>query len=715
MDAPAPLSMVALLVKFKNLMLLLFQPRHLTNVRWADILSDSSWNAVDFKSRFYRVYLRWSSKYRFHPQQMNYNAARNIDPNEELARRMAAHGTGEYYKALPSSLNASGIDKSADLTTHQQCESLGDLLQVVESLAKLTSHENGELAAEVFAKGLTREVLVDNDEDWEKLRVQLRDNDPNVQLGPDADAKRVLPVAVSYKSGDETFIENVVIRPRGGVIDDELRKALEDSKMESKKKRATDFVNDHRWDQLVRGVREYARAKKYAKISLWVDRVRNIGRSPEEKDDMYNKLNWTEVGLYAYMLMPTMRVFCRTEHEYETAFWRSVEMTLAVSGKGLICDDYMLRHYDILNYDHTLYHRLRNGIIVLGGTNKYVRSTILAFATMIITDGLSISKSNEHPETISSIVQWKSWAIRSIAQDAFYALAPAVPVRNKPPSVDFNAFKLLSSWEHDLCHSEQLVGGSYLNVTLERSQSWGRASPWNGVSEWIGMVQDAYFMDKESREDVLNYLNQNVIMKMYAAPSGHTVSQIRLQDGRGSTLKSLVVETSRFSTATHGQAIAVADATGHHGESIIPRYLRFRRNPDGDQQWCHGKFGRLERVILPMSVGLSWSARLFVGLALLVLNIALGVVTKGVFVGIFVVFCSLIWTYSVFVRYTSPLSPVSQGTMVHWWASRWPWADYSDVGEALFHNVLLHSLFGSGIKKKYRRVRTSDYRSIQWH
>lgn len=675
-----------ILVKIMNLCLFIFSPRKVTNARWADIVTDSSWRATDFlKNQMFRVYLRFSAKYKFHPQQMLLNAYRNMDPVESLAARMAALGTGEYYKALtPFTGSAVAANFAADLSMHRDSENLAGVMNTFTSLAAATSEENGSLATQLMWSGLSREIEVEDDGDWESFRQQLRQMSPDSKMDPKSDLQSILPLAVSYRGKEETFITKVSISKRGAGASEDV---TEEAEITEKVTRTMDFLDDRRWDQVKRGARVYAELKKYKKCCLWVDRLVMLGRDKDERARIYSTLNWSEFGVYPYVVMPSIRLYDPIEVEFGTDFWRKVESTLAVAGKGLICDDYMIRKYDgAIYYDGSIYKRMGNGMMMLGGSSTYLRSTILALATMIMTDGVTISKSNEDKRTISSIVYWKSWAIRCLSKEAF-AHAPAVPVPNDPPTVDLSVFRFLTAWEFALCRCVELTGSSYLDMSYQRAMSWRKSSSWSGISEWIGMVSEAYKMDKDNEQLVLSYLAQGVKIKMFAAPSGHTVARLTLKNGIEAPMKSLVVETSRFSTIHEGHVLAVADATGLGANRIMPWYLRQVPNPDGDQkvEITNGevvysyKNMRLEFVF---NIWFKW----------------IGIVI-GHCLMLFFSFGLWIFIVALYVAYKI-------------W--KWPWADFNDVGEALFDNVLLDSLYGSGIKSIYRRVRTTGYRDIAW-
>lgn len=363
---------------------------------------------------------------------------------------MATNGNAEYYRAL-SSLNpeAHCENITADLSTHEQSESLGDMIRAVSELAAVTSDDYAQLAADSVTQGLTREVLVDDFADWQLLREQIRSISLDLKLNRDLESREVLPIAVSYKAKEETFIQRVTLLRHNETMDEEMREEVE---IMQRPIRSSEFLNDRRWYQLQRASQEYARSKGYRKVCFWIDRIMKIGVSKKMVSERQNKLNLDEYGLYPYMLMATVRMYDPSETEFGTSFWRKVEAVLTISGKGLICDDYMMRKYDkTIYYDHTLYRRLRNGIIMIGGKTMFIRSTILALETMIIVDGVAITKANEHPKTIESMVQWKSWAMKCIVQEAF-ARRPAVPISNVPLLVDEEAFKFSSSWEYMLCN-----------------------------------------------------------------------------------------------------------------------------------------------------------------------------------------------------------------------------------------------------------------------
>lgn len=68
-----------------------------------------------------------------------------------------------------------------------------------------------------------------------------------------------------------------------------------------------------------------------------------------------------------------------------------------------------------------------------------------------------------------------------------------------------------------------MTNSSYLDMTMQRSMQWSKPSTWSGVSEWIGMVGSAFFMEDKNRKAVQAYLASNVTVDMHVAPSGHTV------------------------------------------------------------------------------------------------------------------------------------------------------------------------------------------------
>ncbi|CDF37279.1 unnamed protein product [Chondrus crispus] len=274
--------------------------------------------------------------------------------------------------------------------------------------------------------------------------------------------------------------------------------------------------------------------------------------------------------------------------------------------------------------------------------------------------------------------------------------------RQEAFTIGMESFQTIAFWESIVSRSKALVGQSYLDMSIQRSVEWRSSSQWDGVIEWTGMVGSSCWI--QDREEIVEFLTRQSEIRLYVTPSGHVASTVELTSPVNSHKRALVVDLSRFSTATDGYVTAVAEATGLWGKSVTPWYLRDRVDPDNDQK---GEISEEKLIFTYEAMKREHVARSFliwVGLPVLVLVLA--VAMSGVVRVLFLVvlaFMGLVIISHLFPHFPLHFSP------------RWPWVDEHDVGEALFDNLLLHCLFRSGIKTHFRLLKTVPYNQIKWN
>lgn len=742
---------VDLIVKYKNCQLLLWNPRKFTNLRWADSVKDHMIAGQLFaKDQFYKVYQRVSPKYLYHPLQTWNNLVRRFNATAFLRDSMQVEGTKMFYH-LVCGRSIGNEEKGkkegasmefisdVDLTTLKQIQTIKSAADFCfeQTLRATGKRECATMARTCFVRGFSRPIDVNDYEDWKRFRTEMRDGchvaakiidnqEHNyASLQSQGQEHREILVAVSYKA------KEVKISRRIFDLDEEGNRKDDKGTLQQEEERLTqDFVNDLRWEQMIRICRQIAKDRHIPRVRLWIDRLVMYGLEKEEKKRRYGKAKWWDFGLLAYGMCPVARLYEADEKYFGTDFWRKLEAVMGVAGVGLFMDDYMLRKYDLtIFYGPSIYRRMGNGIGQIGGQGTYVRAVSLAVATAVLTDGLTVRGLNEDKRTKQAIIGWKAWALDTIAEGAYSSSYPALlRERATPLEMTMERFRTIVLWESFVSTSACLEGNSYLDMSFQRSKEWGAGGTWDGVIEWTGMVPNAVSVSPRVRAEIEAYLTDRVRAETWTATSGHSAALLELEDQmdlramqlrrqlqplalprgkarsqrtptRVSLKRTLAVGLTRYSSSSHGHVVAVAEATGLWGERILPWWLRHYPLPESDQEPVWDNTNGFEVIYHPMRVVICCSTRNWIFITLLVSLLVLSFMYAGFLFYLFpflflYLCCALLWRC----------------------LPEWPWGDSSDFGEAVFDNLLMHGLYGAGIKVlHYRRLVPVSYNQIEWN
>ncbi|CDF32694.1 unnamed protein product [Chondrus crispus] len=688
-----PYRIVDYLVVLMNFLCFMGKRRKLSNFRYANTARDWVASVQHFsKIQFWKVYGRVSARYNYHPQQRFHNAMRKFDASEHLAAQMAQTGNAAFYYNV---CDRSGIAKTNYAVDLTKISDLNTIKASADYLFQEVRARNGVESANAaqgcFMRGFSRAIKVSDPSDWNSFRNEIR---AYQRVNDDLIGKKeddALLIALSYKGKDENINRRMrIIKPDGSP--DEESGVL----MQEKVQRESDFVDDFRWSQVVRSCIAMARTQGKSHVRIWIDRLVMMGVEKEEISRLYGLSPWEEFGLLPYALCPVIRVFSGGEVYYGTDFWRKLETVLGVAGRGLVVDDYMLRKYDrTIFYSPSVYERLADGVSCIGGKGLYVRSTTLALATAILTDGVSVRKSNEDLRTKAGAIAWKAWALRTIAEGAYSKAHPSMMAGQEAFTIGMESFQTIAFWESIVSRSKALVGQSYLDMSIQRSVEWRSSSQWDGVIEWTGMVGSSCWI--QDREEIVEFLTRQSEIRLYVTPSGHVASTVELTSPVNSHKRTLVVDLSRFSTATDGYVTAVAEATGLWGKSVTPWYLRDRVDPDNDQK---GEISEEELIFTYEAMKREHVGRIFLR----------WVIPPLIFLDVILYVPSYLRVYFASLAALTVLA-----IMCYYFVPSWPWVDKHDVGEALFDNLRLHCLFHSGIKTHFRLLKTVPYNQIKWN
>lgn len=703
-----------ILAKVMNCGRLIMHPRRFTNGRWANSARDrTESDQVLHPLQWSKVYMRQTTRYKYHPQQRFKNLMRCFNPKAILVSDMQKYGRHVFYQMVCNVLMPETSHMAPpDLTR------LSDLCTVNRSADYLfndfkfrRSEKVAVQARACYVNGFSRPVRVNDLEDWQSLRDQLIASEVVAQQGtekiPD---EEVLPIAISYKGTDMRIQRRMIICNEDG-------SPVEGEGLLSYNERievTEDFVNDFRWRQVIRTSQEVARIRNVSYVRIWIDRLVMWKKSPEERADIYKVLKWQDFGLFAYFVCPVVRVYDNDEREYGTDFWRKLEAVLGVGGCGLFMDDYILRTFDeSLFYDSEAYTRLRNGVCFLGGDSEYLRAVTLSLATALLTDATSTRGAHEDPRTTSAISGWKAWALRTIGEGA-YSMEHAPIMREEDAfPVGMSQFRTIAFWESFVCSSVYLEGNSYLDMSIQRSEETRPRLHWDGIIEWMGMLDDSCKVVEEA--EIRQFLDSHCEISSWTATTGHTGVILKLRDdservgkveGFGKLRRSLVAELAPFSSSRRGQITKIGEATGLHGRKVLPWWISHVPNPDRDQTAAFNIFDTVVFVHKNMEISICLP------------------VNRKAFLFIFAVIMQ--WVGAAFLRkqiggnWAWYLIPGVQTVLLmiqlifpQLW--NWPWEDHNFIGEALFDNLILHSLFKSGIKEQqYRKLEDVTYNDVQW-
>lgn len=691
---PPAITITDIVIKLMNLWMFSFQPRKISNFRWANSVRDAFFFLGEFAGgQFTKIYGRISTKHKYHKLQRYHNAIRQFDVTDGLGAQMMNSGNQAFYQTVAGQADFSGFRYlEADLTRLSDISTATTSGKYVYNEMCARKGPKAALAARnSYVRGFSRVVNASDFSDWTRLREELRSSQHLGAGAEDPIGDNVTLVAVSYKG------KEVKITRRMHLLDEETGEPVEGEGIMQQEKieMTSDFVDDFRWSQLVRSCVAIAHRKGTDRVRLWIDRLVMMGFSDEEKKRIYGLVNWEDFGLFAYAVCPVVRLYDAQEPYYSTDFWRKLETVMGVAGKGLILDDYMLRKYDrTIFFGPAIYERLDNGLSLLGGGGIYIRSVTLALATAVLTDGVTVSAANEDIRTKRATVAWKAWALRTIAEGAYSKQHSSMLTQEDAFTVGYRQFMNIAFWESMVSRCPALTGNSYLDMSFQRSMEWRKSACWDGILEWIGMLGDSCKI--HDRPEITQFLTQQAEMKLYVSTTGHVASLITLSSSDIRDKRTIVVDLARYSTARHGHVTAVGEATGLFRGPLLPWYLRFDPDPDNDQKVSVTSDG-LEYDYEQMKVEFSWMP-IMRKILLVVVHLVLLVV---MFINkALIIIVLMLWfiTAMLYFCYCRP----------------WPWVDQCDVGEAVFDNLLLHGLYDAGIKKQYRKLKIAPYDQIGW-
>lgn len=694
---------VDILIKLMNFNLLLFKPRKFSNFRWANAVKDHINIVQEFtRGQMFKVYGRITSRYKFHKLQMYINLPRRFNATIDLQRRMSAEGNAAFYANVCGSPLTRAPSRRIDLTRIDQLTTRATtaeyLAQQIRSYAtgpKVDQKITRAMAS--FARGFSRPVVAEDFTDWEMLRNEIRRREHvGVRQGglfDDDSPNDVVLVAVSYKNKEVKIMRhlNAVDEDgnplEGSQVANELEWAAETIEL------TWSFFDDFRWSQLIRSCAEIARKRQCRRVRLWIDQLVTMGFEPEEKKAVYTEADWSDFGTFAYVVCPVVRLYERNEPDFNTDFWRKLETVMGVAGCGIYVDDYVLRKYDkSLFYGPEVYSRLQNGISCIGGNGVFVRAVTLAVATALLTDGLSVSQANEDKRTAKDASSWKAWALRTISEGAYSSDHSSIMCSEDPYTIGLAEFKRIVFWESYVSNSNFLEGCSYLDSSFQKSMAWKKFMTWDGVVEWVGMMSTSCIV--QERESIMDFLTQSCRYQLWTTTSGHVAALMNLTGEKSTFKRSIAVDLARYSSARKGHVTAVAEATGLWGETLLPPFLTFIPDADVDQTaTIEDGVIHYEYKDIPVSCNCCKICKKGFGLLFILLLISIFVPP---FWAIFVLV--LIFKFFGCCKVTN-----------------WPWCDFTDVGEVVFDNLLMHGLFKSGIKEaQYRRLRVVPYKEIVW-
>lgn len=756
------------LIRILNLIRFLFIPRNRSNFRWANVFKDRFDYVRDLaEDQFTTIYGRITARYNYHSQQRFHNAPRKFNLSEELKNSMAeAKSSKPFYQAIGDQSFEKRPFPKPDFTKLSDIDDVSSSADYLyKELLAIRGENIASVARKCYVRGYSRPILASSHDDWEKFREELFNTagEDSVHLGAglENDGDDVLPLAISYKSKEVKISRRMrKIDKDGKVVEDEGLLLQTDKQM------TDDFLQDFRWSQLVRSCMELAYQADKSHVRLWIDRLVMMNVSRDERKRIYEIVHWQEFGLFAYAVCPVIRLYEREEPYFGTDFWRKLETVMGVAGNGLVADDYMLRKYDhTIFFGPDLYTRLPNGLCIIGGEGVYLRAVTLALATALLTDGISVSQANEDMRTKKAASSWKAWALRTIAEGAYSRNHTSMlPVDQEPMEVTLEIFEVILFWESMVSKCDALEGHSYLDMSIQRSKEWRKNSSWDGVVEWVGMIRDSCKISASERAKIMAYLNMRTSTDTRIGTTGHTGCILDAVSQDGNHKRSLVVSLSRFSRPRRGHVTAVAEATGLWRERILPWYFKFEVDPDKSQSSYINDKGRVVHERKDLEVEFRWNPILR-ALLLLTLFLATFIIVAveddkltrsakllRLFLGLGGTFLlskgsldlsttpngdssnavkniiqvsGLVIFYTAFFLFAQVASKAAflvvwigiwiiGGFLFFLHVKAWPWVDKTDVGEALFDNLLLHSLFRSGIKRQYKRLRSIDYEDICW-
>eukprot|EP00177_Eucheuma_denticulatum_P002030 GFKZ01003635.1.p1 GENE.GFKZ01003635.1~~GFKZ01003635.1.p1 ORF type:complete len:806 (+),score=56.02 GFKZ01003635.1:42-2459(+) len=764
-----------------NFFYLAFKPRTLTNFRWANTLHDKfAFVGYFAPNQFAEIYGRVTARYKFHPQQRFRNSIRRFNLSAHLEQVMRQEkSVCPFYRAvcnrdshIDPEVVAPDFTKLSDISS---VTSSADYLH--EELCARRNRAVADIARSCYVRGYSRSILVDSHEDWEKFRNEIRSRSHvhetkqpgsekldlhgvHLGAGEEVDDGQILLLAVSYKAKD------VKISRRMRTIDAE-GELLRDNQdfLQMDQQLTADFLEDFRWSQLVRSSSELARVHGKTKVRLWIDRLVMMGVSGAKRKSIYSSTKWEDFGLFAYAVCPVIRLYDKQEPHFNTDFWRKLETVMGVAGRGLVVDDYMLRKYDhTIFFDPEMYSRLNHGLSIIGGGGIYLRAVTLALATALLTDGISVSEANEDIRTKRAATKWKAWALHTIGQGAYSShFSSMMSGMVEPYVVTILNFPVIAFWESMVTRCSHLVGTSYLDMSLQQSTKWRKDVRWDGVLEWVGMLQQSCKIHPVEKANILAFLDVRTTINTYVTTTGHSASLIYLHTEDGADKRTIAVNLSRFSLPSSGHVVSVAEATGLWNGPVLPCYLQFKVNPDKYQRARVDSNGELVYEHEQMEIEMVWDPVL-TGLA--IVTISLGTVITAVVKGIsseggsgggpaadallpiieiwavsgLVLLVStgilrspslslilsvteLVLLFFIFLMQVTNLAVFAIIWILAWGLlgsvlilrySGWPWMDRSDIGEELFDNLVLHGLFDSGIKRKYRELHQERYSRVAW-
>lgn len=690
---------IDILIKLMNFWVLLFVPKKRANLRYANIFRDAFDLAQQIETgQLFKVYGRITSRYNYHPLQRFENLLRCFDVVTHLATQMEQAGNFYFYQNVCQTHNAGAdFNYKADLTKIDDINGLSSSGRCLhDQLYPWKGAKAAEEARKCYMRGFSRKVKAQDYNDWEALRNELRSG---IHVGNKdwqniGEENNVLLFAISYKA------KEVKISRKMQILNDDGTPAEDTGVLYQEEQQLTmDFLDDFRWSQVVRSCMTYAQGRGIGAVRIWIDRLVMMGYSSDERKEIYDAVRWEDFGLFAYMVCPVVRVYDREEINFGTDFWRKLEAVMGVAGRGLVVDDYMLRKFDSIYYGESMYTRLPNGLSVIGGGGVHIRAVTLAVATAVLTDGVSVAAANEDKRTKRDIEGWKAWALRTIAKGAYSSQHALIMMPENPFKISLRDFKVIVFWESMVSTSPYLTGKSYMDMSFKRSMEWRKNGYWDGVIEWVGMMHGG--CDISERAQIMAFLTARMRVELYAATTGHVASILTLNSLDGVHKRTLVVDLARYSTAVIGHVTAVAEATGLWGKNLLPWYLRFRKDPDNNQTAEITFEGKVCFAYERMTIEFMWHELLR---GLLVASIIVGVpIPVLAYAPVTIPLFIVVWVLIALCLY-----------LQFWLSFKWPWRDFTDVGEALFDNLLMHGLYKAGIKTQYRKLKSVEYDQLGW-
>lgn len=678
-----PITMTDWLVRIMNIIWFLVRPRKMSNFRWANTVRDWASFLGEFgEGQHTKIYGRVTSRYKYHHQQRYENKIRKFDAKDELASHMQQFGNAAFYHSVCGLQDPNAVNFEADLTRINDINSIRESAKYLYGeIAVRKGQEAAETARKSYVRGFSRPVLASDYTDWENLRNELRHYQRVGGLADEQPEDTAMLIAISYKGKTVKITRRMRLLQGDGISADdqgELRQI--------ELNMTDDFLDDFRWSQLVRSCMALASTEGSAYVRVWIDRLVMMGIEKKDRENIYDLVAWEEFGLFPYAVCHVVRLYDAEEPYFGTDFWRKLESVLGVAGVGLVLDDYMLRKYDeTIFFGPSMYERIGEGLCRIGGGGIYIRSTTLALATAVLTDGVSVSQANEDLRTKQAACAWKAWAIRTISEGAYSKCHPSMMVQQEACRLGHRRFHVVTFWESMVSRSLALTGKSYLDMSIQRSRSWMKSSNWDGVTEWVGMLPQSCII--EERGMIMQFLRQHSNISSFVSTTGHVASIVTLRSDDLRDKRTLVVDMSRFSTPRRGYVTAVAEATGLWGKRVLPCYLEHNPDPDGDQT-AEVSEGGVSYSYKPMRVEYRFMP-LLTKIVLLIFNVLV-----------------ILWTFGGWL--------LVFGVQLVFILRPWPWTDRCDVGEAVFDNLLLHALYDSGIKKQYRRLRGRAYDQLGW-